>query len=580
MNAKSIVDNRGVPKIISLPLSSREKKSCVKTRFQMRRVKSMRLGEITLKYEIGKTSEGQQILPQDLQMLVPSANTFAYDTILLVTQMRFGLLMQREEIHKEIALKSGFHISTGSISNLSRIGLAYLEQCHFAQTKKLKERYRQKCFFIHLDGTNEGGKYTHFVVREGMSGNVLYGEKIVSESEASIVPVLKKVKELFGDPEAVISDMSPAIKKAVKKVFKNVPHRLCHFHFLKDIGKDMLHDLHQPLKYSVKELQKQLKEFRNNLDIESTRIASAKSRKLAQQREYCSWFISMIDRINDYEKELNAEGFPFDLSYLAFYERCRQVYDSIEIILETMAESGKLKQMDRTICTSLWLMRNTLQKFLERLTQSINQLNKVNTIFLQIRDILHLKTEQDRIPLNWGMIDDKTKVENIEKKLNELRKKAEKKVKANYLPKYEHNAWNIIYKHLKKHGKQLNPEIKVNGKVVLLPRTNNLSETGFRDAKRKARRTIGKKNLSKYMDELPSQYFYIINLEDADYVKTVFGAKEIHQSFSKIDKEKIKSAIRTMKAQRGSPKPIDFRLIRNEHYLSMLVNHFAEAVNQ
>ena len=100
--------------------------------------------------------------------------------------------------------------------------------------------------------------------------------------------------------------------------------------------------------------------------------------------------------------------------------------------------------MDRTICGNLWLMRNTIQKFLERLTQSINQLNKVNSIFLEIRDILHPKTEQDRIPLNWGMIDDKTKVENSERKLDELRKKAEKKVKAKYLPKYEYNAWNII----------------------------------------------------------------------------------------------------------------------------------------
>ena len=572
----SLGNYKSIPQVISLPLCSRDKENCLKTRFQMRCVKSVRLGQIKLKYETGKTAQNRQIHPADLQSLVPRANTFAYNTILSVTRMRFGLLMQREEIQQQIALESGFHISTGSISNLSSMGLAYLEQCHFTQAQKLAERYRQKCFFIHLDGTNEGGKYTHFVVREGMSGNVLYGKKIISESEASIVPVLKRVKELFGDPEAVISDMSPAIKKAVKAVFKNVPHRLCHFHFLKDIGKDMLHNLHQPLKYSVKNLQNQLKEFRTKFDVASLSLTSAKSRKQAQQREYISWFISMIDRINDYEKDLSAEGFPFDLTYLAFYERCRQVYDSMEIILVKMIKSGELKQMDRTSSTTLSLMRNTLQKFLERLTPSINQINKVNGLFLQIRDILHPKTEQDRIPLNWGMIDEETKVQNIEKKLEQLTKKAEKKVKAKSLPKYDHNAWNLIYKHLKKYAKQLNPEIQLNGKTVLLPRTNNLSETGFRDAKRKARRTTGKKNLSKYMDELPSQYFYIINLEDPDYVKTVFGAKQIHGSFSQIDKEKIKRTMENMKAQRRSPTPIDFPLIRKDQYLPLLVNHFSQ----
>ncbi len=206
----------------------------MKTRFQTRSIKSVRLGEISTKYEVGKIGNGLQVLPADLKSLVPFGKNFAYDTILLITQMRFTLLMQREEIQRDIALKCGFSISTGSISNLSWMGVAYLEHCHFAQAKKLEKLYRQKCFFIHLDGTNEGGKYCHFVVREGMSRNVLYAAKIVSESEISIVPILQKVKELFGNPEAIISDMSPAIKKAVNAVFKNVPHRLCHFHFLKD----------------------------------------------------------------------------------------------------------------------------------------------------------------------------------------------------------------------------------------------------------------------------------------------------------------------------------------------------------
>ena len=140
-----------------------------------------------------------------------------------------------------------------------------------------------------------------------------------------------------------------------------------------------------------------------------------------------------------------------------------------------------------------------------------------------MRDILHPKTENDGIPMNWGMLGDKSQLENMEEKIGELEKKAGKKVKATSLPKYEWKAWKIIYQHLKKHGKQLNLEITVEGRKVLLPRTNNLSETGFREVKRKARRTTGKKNLSRYMDDLPAQYAYITNLDDPEYVKIVFG---------------------------------------------------------
>ncbi len=572
----TLVNSNDIPEIIVLPLCSEEKANCLKTRFQTRSVKSIRLGNLTLKYERGKTPEGRPILPPDLQALVPTATHFAYDTILLVTKMRFQLFMQREEIQQHIALTNGFHISTGSVSNLSWMGLAYLEQHHFAQAKKLAERYRKNGFFIHLDGTNEGGKYTHFVVREGMSGNVLYADKIVSESELAIVPILKKVKELFGQPEAVISDMSAAIRKAVRTVFKNVPHLLCHFHFLKDVGKDMLQDLHQRLKYSIKDLQKQLKEFRGKFDTEQARILGKQSKKQTEIYEHYSWLISMIDRINDHEKDLRGEGFPFDLTHLAFYDRCQQVYASMEHLLTTMEKSGELKKIGRNISTNLWLIRNTIQKFLERLSGSISQLSKVNTVFMELRDLLHPKTKTDRTPLNWGMLDDKTNVENIEQKLTDLRKKAQKKVKAKYLPKYEYNAWKIIHTHLKKHGKLLNPEIKVKGKTLVLPRTNNLSETAFRDAKRKARRTTGKKNLSRHMDELPSQYFYIVNLDDTEYVTTVFGGKEIYDCFQEIDKEEIKKTMARMKAQRGSPKAIDYKLIRNEDYLTLLTNHFSD----
>ena len=422
--------------------------------------------------------------------------------------------------------------------------------------------------------------YNHFVVREGMSGNVLYAEKIVSESEASIIPILKKVKELFGDPEAVLSDMSCAIKKAVTAVYKNVPHRLCHFHFLKDIGKDMLQDLHQPLKYSVKNLEKQLKELRDKWAIEQPEISDKPSNKKTRLYTHYSCLLSIIDYIHDYEKDLDAEGFPFDLKYLAFYNRCRRVYTKIDHLLSTLQSTGKIKGMNRNISINLYYIRNRIQEFLDRLSGSINQLTKINSLFLELRDILHPKTGKEQTPLNWGMLDDKTTVENIEQSLTALRKKAEKKLKAKVLPKYEYKAWKIIHTHLKKHGKLLDPEIEVNGKILLLPRTNNLSETGFRDAKRKARRTTGKKNLSKHMDELPSQYFYIVNLDDKEYVKTVFQGKEIYDCFPQIPKEEIKKTMLKMKAQRGSPKPIDYKFIRNKEFLTMLTNRFSETLGK
>ncbi len=110
---------------------------------------------------------------------------------------------------------------------------------------------------------------------------------------------------------------------------------------------------------------------------------------------------------------------------------------------------------------------------------------------------------------------------------------------------------------------------------MILPRTNNLSETGFRDAKRRARRTTGRKNLSKHMDDLPAQYFYTFNLADPEYVKTVYGDGEIFDSFHLVDRKEVEKTVEKMKAQRKAPNSVDYKLIRSKDYIEQLMRHFS-----
>ena len=553
-----------IPAAISLPLSPDEMDDTAGHRMQSRTIRSVRLGEISVKYGVGTDSAGNRIVPAELGLVAPPCKNFAYDTVLFVTLLRYVQLMQREEIQLRVFKEHSFHISTGSVSQLSMEGLAYLEQCHFAAAGRLAASYRKKCFFIHLDGTNEGGEYTHFVVRDGMSRNVLYSEKIPSESEDSIFPVLEKVKSLFGVPSAVISDMSEAIKNAVARVFTGVPHRLCHFHFLKAIGKDLLEEHHKRMCISVKRMKATLSEIRNEAVLEQGAAScgqTGRNRKIHSDR---AWLVSAIDRINDSGKDLGAEGFPFDLSALAFYGRCSQVFQALE---ETLQNSGGL--------TTGWFLRNRLQEFLLWSKGDVAQINTLNSIFNELRDILHPETEGERIPLNWGMAGGDMRIEGMGPELERLRIRAERKTKSKGVTKYLLRAWKIVASRLKKQQGMLDPSVVVGKKTVVLPRTNNLSETGFRDAKRKARRTIGKKNLSKHMDELPSQYFYTLNLGDPEYVRTVYGDGEIFDSFHRVDKKEVGKTVGKMKAQRKAPDSVDYKLIRSKDYIEQFRNHFS-----
>ena len=551
-----------MPSAITLLIPENELEEIERGRIQKRTIKSVRLGELSVDYETGITAGGVKTTPGELKLIVAPGMTFAYDTILFVTVLRYVHLMQREEIQAKILRDHYFKISTGSISELSLMGLAYLEQCHFAEAKKLAEWYGKGCFIIHLDGTNEGGMYTHFVVREGIRGNVLYAEKIVSESEDHIKPVLRKVKRYFGVPDAVVSDMSAPIGKAVEAVFKGVPHRLCHYHFLKAIGKSLLSGKHDPLMISVKRMKEMLSVQRQEL---RTQLDSLRKRK---SREDCWWLISLIDYIKDYQKDLNGEGFPFDLTGLAFYNRCETAFNMMEKIFDDPAGN-----IAGEVCITMSFIRNRIQEFLDY--SHISQLKNLNAIFSELRDILHpqVETEKEKIPLNWGMLNSDIQIVDIAEKLEKLRQRAEKKVKTKLSP-YLMKAWKTVKNRLRKYQGKLDPVIEFKGGKFILPRTNNLCETGFRDCKRKARRTTGLRHLSSHMDNLPPQYFYTFNLNDQEYIKTVFGDGEICDSFHKIDKNEVQTTVKKMKTQRLSPKIIDHKLIRSDDYLEQLFGHF------
>ena len=392
--------------------------------------------------------------------------------------MRYIQLEQREAVSEIIASKYSFHVSTGSVSHLSWQGLAYLEQCHFLKHLQLSQYYRKTCFFIHLDGTCEGNSYNHFTVRDGMTGNILYADKIKSEHHLSIGAILQKVKTLFGVPDAVISDMSQAIRKAVKEVFPDTPHKICHFHFLKNIGIELMQEIHDRMKRSVKSFRRDLTKTRNEmLEKSGTEKAGLSNNEI---NEY-DWFISIIDRINDFERELNAEGFPFDLSCLAFYERCVEINGLLTGILQ-MQENRNMKTMQKVN-----YLNNQVQIYIENANSDIKQLKKMNDIFSELENILRPKEKDTALPLNWGLLEDGIDVEDMDSKLADLQNRAERKTKYKSITKYELHAWKTVFKQLKKYRNALSPKIAKEGKTIILPKTNNMSEIGFRRIKRKLR---------------------------------------------------------------------------------------------
>ncbi|GAF92767.1 unnamed protein product, partial [marine sediment metagenome] len=94
-------------------------------------------------------------------------------------------------------------------------------------------------YIMYVDSTCEGRAPHLLTCIDGISGFVLYSQKLISENQNDLEAAFAKVKQLFGDPLCCVHDMGRGINNALNVIFPGVARVICHFHLLRDIGKDL-----------------------------------------------------------------------------------------------------------------------------------------------------------------------------------------------------------------------------------------------------------------------------------------------------------------------------------------------------
>ncbi len=551
-----------------LPLSEEELNVCDRTRYQCRHIRSIGAGSFTVKYQTGVRND-VRVRPRALDAIIAPGASFAYDVVEDVIRLRYLELKQREQIRADLAAK-GVRIATGSISNLSWQGLAGLEHLHFAHAADLADHYRQKAFVLHMDGTREGGDWAHFVMREGLTGDILLSRKMRSEHSADIEEMLRKIKARFGTPDCIISDMSPAIGTVVETVFRNIPHRLCHYHFLKAVGKGMLGEDHDALGHSIRRMKKVLRGIRRKL-----------TNLLREKHELARPVIDLIDHVISGTADLKAEGFPFDLPNLHCYRRCEDTGPVLQRFLRTAV--GRYGTNDPTVACMRDLAEQVRRQTEYLPSTSVKRLERRYEQFEEIRAILRPETADEegrKAPLNWGMLPEGIPSDlDIAGPLQEFRDKARCMANRKSLSKSERKMWKGIHRRMNRHAHKLDPILNVRGQSILLPRTNNLSETGFRDFKRRLRRTTGNGNLSRQLDHTPAQAFYAENLNSPRYVRIVFENRTMAEALADIERSIVRKTVAEMK-ESPSPGIIDHQFINRQDFYDAVQVKLAKILHQ
>jgi len=164
----------------------------------------------------------------DILKIVPPDSNVSYSVI---------IERQVPEIQLMLLERHSIAISTSEIERLINRFIFYLAAVHQENNNLIKEYIKmQGGYILHIDATCEGDSPKLVLSLDSVSGFVLYSAKVKSENKDDLVGFLEAVKERIGSPHAVVSDMAKGIKGAVQAVFGNIPHFICHFHFLKIIG--------------------------------------------------------------------------------------------------------------------------------------------------------------------------------------------------------------------------------------------------------------------------------------------------------------------------------------------------------
>lgn len=522
---------------------------------RVRTIRSLALGrfrahETLLECDNERCGHATVHASEALAAMAPPGGSFAYDVLVFVGQAVFLRYRNAEEVIDEL-LARGVRISSSEVAWLARRFVACLALAHRRAAPRLKNQMSLNGgYILHLDGTCDRGGPVLMSCLDSLSGIVLGSVKVPSEKAGQIVPFLKQIKERYGLPLACIHDMGTGILAAVKEVFPDVPDFICHFHFLRDAGKDLLEPDYAAIRQRLRKhglgekLHAQARRLKARMDQHPGLCArfyqglhegtvSAGDEHLDRFPVSCAY--SLICWALEGKKQVDGYGFPFDRSHVEFARRVLAVHKLLEHI-QSAPLAGK-RRHNRELCKlSAMLEPFARDHTLRGLIESIDGKAEV---FDRLRKAMRMVPAGGKAGLNSG--DEPAAMGPIRKAVTAFRDKLV--ARRDCQPG---SPWQKMIDQIDKYGEKLfaDPiEVEIGGKPVRIQpqRTNNAMERFFRDFRRGARRKSGHNSIGKLLHTIIADTPLIKNLERPQYVKILLdGHATLEECFAHLRIEEIR----------------------------------------
>jgi hypothetical protein len=176
-----------------------------------------------------------------------------------VGRLRYAEHRSIPEIHRELT-RRGIEVAPRTVTNLLD-RYDELRALATADPKRLESLLRdQRRVVLAIDGLQpDVGHEVLWVLRDCLSGEILLAKSLLSSTAQDLAGLITQVQQALPVPiTGVVTDGQESLRKAVAKALPEVPHQLCHFHYLREAAKP----IYEADRHAKKELKKRVRGIR------------------------------------------------------------------------------------------------------------------------------------------------------------------------------------------------------------------------------------------------------------------------------------------------------------------------------
>ena len=532
---------------------------------------------------------GRVFHSNEIRTLIPEKCNFGYDIIVFIGESLFLQSHNYQEIRLELQQRNVW-ISESEIAFLAKKFVLYLGLIHKSSQNELGKYMRMNGgYILHLDGTCDGGSPHLISVLDGITKIVLDNKKLPSENAPDLIPFLEGIKQAYGDPLAVVSDMGKGIALAIREVFKNVPAFICHFHFLKAIGKNLFGDENDIIrkrlrKHNVRVILRRTKKRLEKIIAGTTdllpEVVSGIEHgimptkcPLGDMPAVAAY--TLITWVLDANAESNGFGFPFDWSYLVFYQRLQEAFLRLHQLyrIQLQGDWKENKVYSKISHDLLGVMNDSVLK------EAASRMEEKVAVFNRLRKAMRITLPENKRGLNDNG-DLSCNMKTIEKEVGRF------EVWLSKMEGYsEHKEYHKLLREIDTYREKLfaDPIVVTTaaGKMIIQPqRTNNILEQFFRKLMRSYRKKNGFNSVERVIKTMLPDTPLTMNLKNKEYMQIILAGKEtLEERFAEIDSEEVRLGLAQSRVEISTIHPEIKKIIRIPDLPKVVVSLLEQAAS-